>query len=463
MEKQRNKRFIKSGRRFLISLFLLLSTLTLQAQSLSLEQINALRLLPEEGQKLYTKTDIKFTVKLPNVRSSDLQIISTEQPQGINFRTVRKSENYGENGSSIEIWYNFEKEGNYKLKPLSVLIQNHRRNIAFEAITITNDPASMLPRMVLTFENGTRVYSDQNYSDAPVLKIQTGKKLHFTVNLQYANQLIQFNWELPKDSIFTCTKEYEVTEARHRERTYSHDLIPVADFEWTGLLPGIQKLPKFHLNSSGYNGYRSELYFPELFVEFIQADEKQLNDNEADIFSSAFLQESPVNNQNAIAPLTREECRQLAELYSKEHNEFLLYSKARKTRLAFEEEHCLMISANPIYPMFFLYISLLVIIASIIGLVIANLRKHKIRSLIFTSFLLLGSGFFIYCGVKRSEKYGISAGGKFYSIPQENAEAASELESGLMVRIVEETGKWYYIEFGESSGWCSLDSICIIK
>ena len=300
-------------------------------------------------------------------------------------------------------------------------------------------------------------------ASSPVLKIKTGKKLHFTVNLQYANQLIQFNWELPKDSIFTCTKEYEFTEARHRERVYSHDLIPVAAFEWTGLIPGIQKLPRFRLNATGYNGYRSELYFPEITIEFTQAADTDTETEAADIFSSAFFKESDDTADGQNYYLSKEDCITLAELYSREHNEFLLYSKARNARIAFEKEHNLLISANPIFPTVLLYIALILIVTSIVFIIISSRKKHKIRSLLFTTFLLIGIAISIYCAVRRNERYGICNGCKIYSIPEKNAEAVSEISGGIRVRILERTDKWYYIEVGESGGWCDKNDICLIK
>ena len=151
MEKQRIKRLIKSGRRFLIALLVVFYPVTLVAQSITFEQINALRITPVDGQKLYTKTDLKFSVTLTNVRSSQVQIISADQQSDISFRTIRKAENYDKNGTTIEIWYNFENKGPSKLKPISVMIQNRKRNIAFEPVTVADDPATMLPRLVLVF------------------------------------------------------------------------------------------------------------------------------------------------------------------------------------------------------------------------------------------------------------------------------------------------------------------------
>ena len=463
MEKQRIKRIIKSGRRFLVSFLIILTSATLSAQTLSLEETNSLRIIPEEGQKLYTKTDIKFTVTLPKVPASQVQIISADQQSDISFRTIRKSENYGENGTTIDIWYNFSKKGSYKLAPLSVMIQNRRRNIAFEEVTLTDDPATMLPRMALVFEDGTIIYSDETAAPAPILKIKRGRKLHFSVKLQYANQLVSFNWDLPKNSIFTCTREYNFTEARQGQRIYTHDLAPVADFEWTGLISGMQELPVFHLNASSYSGYKNDLSFPQLYVEFIETEDTENSQEEDDIFSAAFSQEEKMSDiENAII-LSKEDCQSLADLYTREHNEFLMYRKARQARIDFEKEHSLLISDNPIFPGFFLYFALIIALLSLIFLILSSRKKHKIRSLIYSTFLIASLALLIYCSVRRNEHYGISNGCKLYSIPENNAASVSELGSGIMVRIIEKTDKWYYVEVGETGGWCATDDICIIK
>ena len=121
------------------------------------------------------------------------------------------------------------------------------------------------------------------------------------------------------------------------------------------------------------------------------------------------------------------------------------------------------VSPNPIFPTVFLYLALIVIIVSIICIIFACRNKHKIRILLFTTLLLIGIAVLIFCAVKRNEHYGISSGCKIYSIPQINAESVSEIDSGIRVRILERTGKWYYIEVGESGGWCSIEDIFLIK
>ena len=463
MEKQRIKGLIKSGRRFLISLLLLSIAGHAFSQNLTLSQIKQLRIVPEEGQNLYTKTDIKFIVTIPTVNPSQVQVLAANQQQDITFRSMRKSESYEPKGTLIELWYTFDNKGNFSLTPLSVMIQGHRRTINFDPVSVTDDPATMTPRIVLVFEDGTKIYSDDVNYPQPLLSVKTGKKLKFTVNIQYATQLVHFNWEIPKDSIFTCTRQYEFTEVRYRERVYSHTLIPVASFEWTGLIPGPQSLPKIRLNAAGYNGYRSELLFPEVIIEFTENTDSENTDTSSDIFANAFFQEKKSEESETIIPFTKEECIELADLYSKEHNAFLTYFKARGRRITFEESRGLVVSANQIFPALFMYISIIVILASITCIIILIKKKFRIRALMFVILLILGTAILIFCIVKRSESYGIADNCKIYSIPQENAESVSEVAGGSRVRILERTGKWYYIEIGETGGWCASDKIFIIR
>ena len=463
MEKQRNQRFIKSGRRFLIILAALFCSAASFAQNITLEQIRQLRFIPDEGQNLYTKTDLKFTVTIPNVRASQVQVLAATQEHDITFRTIRKSEDYKQNGTTIEVWYNFAKEGSYTPSPLHMMIQNRRRSISFEPVTVTVDPSTMNPRIVLAFEDGIKIYSDDLLGNSPVLKIPTGKKIKLTVNLQYATQLTQFNWDLPKDSIFTCIDEYEFTENRYRERVYSHTLIPVASFEWTGLIPGLQKIPTFRLNAIGYNGARIELKMPGFLIEFTESTDPEESANEEDIFSAAFFQEEEQADSFGATLLTKEECQTLADYHTKEHNEFLLYPKARRNRINYEESCGLIVSPNPIFPSVLFYIAIIIILASIVFMIIAIRNKHKIRTLAFIILLVIGIAILIYCAVRKNERYGICTGCKIYSIPQANAESVSEVSGGSRVRILEHTGKWYYIEVGETGGWCNTGDICIIK
>ena len=473
MEKQRISTTLKSCRRFLIlSKILFISFLTTfpafsqsQSQILTAAEIRSLRISPAEGQSLFAKTDIKFTLTIPKTLPSQVQVISAEQKQDITFRTMRKSDFYSEegNGTIIEIWYNFEKSGTYTLAPLSVMIQNRRRQIEFDKLQITNDPSKMSARVVIVFQNGFSIYSDEPAASAPLFSSTAGRKLKFTVNLQYATQLVQFSWDIPKDSIFTQVKEYDFSQVKFRERNYSHDLIPVADFEWTALTPGQQPLPKFKLTATDYSGYRNELLLPEIIIDFKESTSSLQTQKEADIFSDAFFQSAETEAVITNTTVTYEDCKKLAELYTKEHYAFLNYFSAKKSRQSFESELNLPPASSNLFPSILMYISLLVILGSVVFLVISIRKNYKIKCLVFTTLLLVSLISSIYCFIRRGEKFGICTGCKIYSIPAEKADAAVELAAGNKVRILEKTDKWFYVELGKNGGWCTTDKVIIIK
>lgn len=465
MEKQRSTTVIRSGRRFLICLILLFSAgfLFCQSRTLTASQIQKLKISPEEGQNLYTKTDIKFSVSIPYVRPSEIQVLNADQSSDVYFRSMRKNEDYDTDGTLLEIWYNFDKTGVYRLTPLSLMIQGRRRTISFEQIELTDDPSKMLPRIVIIFDNGAKVYSYGSDFPSPLFNAHVGTKIHFTVNLQYAMQLVKFSWDIPQDSIFTQTREYEFTEVKYRERIYSHDLIPVADFEWTAFSEGEQPLPKFKIEAAGYDGYRNSLLIPEVLINFKPVTEKLNDTAEKDIFSDAFFQEKETAEAVVYSDISKDDCIRLAEYYSKEHNAFLTYFKAHKNRITFEESCGLPANSAGADSSLLLYISIIVIAGAVVYLIILKRKNRKIRMLIMIILIIAAICTLSYALVKRTEKYGICLGCRIYSIPQESAISTAEISAGNRVRILEKTGSWYYVELGQTGGWCSINDICVIR
>ena len=70
---------------------------------------------------------------------------------------------------------------------------------------------------------------------------------------------------------------------------------------------------------------------------------------------------------------------------------------------------------------------------------------------------------FIYSIVKTTEEYGISTGCIITAVPEETSDAYSEIAAGNKVLITEKTENWYYIELGDSCGWCPKKDIILIK
>ena len=126
---------------------------------------------------------------------------------------------------------------------MHVLINGRNYYIRVANVEIEENPENLNPRVVVVFKDGTQLYSDGFYSSKyysekenkaiSVFDAKIGQKLEFTVYLQYGVQLIQFDWELPKNSIFTQTEQFEITEIKYRENKFSKELSPVGCFECT--------------------------------------------------------------------------------------------------------------------------------------------------------------------------------------------------------------------------------------
>ena len=69
----------------------------------------------------------------------------------------------------------------------------------------------------------------------------------------------------------------------------------------------------------------------------------------------------------------------------------------------------------------------------------------------------------IVSSVKVHSRFAISLGCTLYTIPEENAQTKSQLPAGNRVQIRDEAADWYYVELGESVGWCRKNEVLIIK
>lgn len=464
MEKQRNYTIAKSCKRLLTILIIIISfSSSLFAQFLSNAEINNLCIRPEENQNLFTNVEIKFSVLIPKIKASQVQVMSTSQQADVSFKSMRKNDDYENNGTLIELWYTFDKKGTYNLTALPVIIQNRKKNIRFSQITVEDDPAKQSPRIVIKFSDGTTVYSDHGNYSAPVLSAKVGEKLSLTIYLQYATQLVQFSWDIPKNSIFTQTQEFEITEIKYREKKYTHDLIPVATFDWTGLAEETASLPKIKLTATGYNGYKNELLLPEIKINFSQSVSSTYTNKNDNIFDDAFTQtfdQQSLNNQQNIS---YDDCLKLQELYSKERNSIFRHHSYKKARKLFEAELGLPVYTDRDYSVGQLYGAILILVGSILLLIISIREKRLFRILISTAIFFIAIVPFAFAIVKKTQKAGICTGCTVYSIPEDTAEASLELGAGNKIRIIEQTENWFYVELGESGGWCLKDNILVIK
>ena len=463
MEKQRVKSISKSCRRLLAVLFTsALFTSTLFSQNISGSEINQLRIKASDNQSLFTKTDIKFEVTIPKVKPSQIQIQSPSLPKDVEARTIRKQEDFETSGTKIEMWFYFENKGTYQLPALPVIIQNRRRNISFSQIIITDDPSKQSPQMVIKFSNGISIASNTETKQNHIFETKVGEKQTLTVYVQYISQLVSLNWEIPKDSIFTQTKTYDITEIRYREKNYTHDLIPVAIFEWTGLKIGAQPMVRIKASVTDYNGYRNDLYSPDCYVDFTEHNSVVSNtDNQ--MFDEAFFQTQNSNISINKNDITREDCIKLAELYSEERNTILHFKESHKKRTDFENSIGIPSTSEGDFTIGLLHIAGAVCVVIFILLLIFIKRRRIFLILVFSVFFICSLIPMVSLFIKRNDTYGICTGCSIHSVPEEKAEAVSEIGPGNRVHITETAGRWIYIEFGESGGWGLKDSVIFIK
>lgn len=464
MEKQRIGSKYRLFKRLLIVSLLLCGISESFSQVFNSKVSKTLSIVPLEGQNLYTKSEIKFEVLLPYAKPSKIQLKNLDLPDYVNLKTSRKSEYYeNEGGTKIELWFSFDRKGTYNIKPLQVLYNTYTYNIKFETIEIEDNPENLYPRLVLTFSNGITLYSDETPEKIPVFEAEAGKKLNFTVNLQYGVQLIQFDWELPKDSIFSQTEKYEINEIKYREKKYSKDLIPIATFEWIALASKQIEIPKISVVATSYKGQKLECNFPGYKIAFVSGENgEQAVEEKNTFYDSAFDFSSQLNQAETKTLITREICQTIADLRAKERSSTFDYFVNSKKRVESEDFFGFESSVRE-FPVKLIYVFIGIFVIAVIFLLIF-IKKQNVFMLVSNIMLIVVSLVFIFlCYSKRLQRYGICVGGTLQSVPEDNAASKSEISGGNRVFISEEAADWYYIEFGDTAGWIRKNRVIVIR
>lgn len=434
----------------MVTLLFAAGSQTVYSQTLTNALIRDLRISPVQNQPLAVNTDIKFEVVIPYTLPSQIDVSMPEEIENVQFKTLRKLEAGGNGGGTkIEIWFSFSKTGTYIIPPLSMKIKNSRKQIAFMPVKIGINPKEQDPVCVIVTDSGI----NKN------ITVTAGQSVKFRVCLQYAVQLVQFNWELPKDSIFVQGKTYEFTEIKQREKVVSDELIPVSDFEWTPLVTGTIDFPKFNIQAIAYNGDKVTVKLPAIKVNVVKARTKK-SDNSSSYFSKAFETDFENGGEELVLILTAQEAEYIAELRSKERHS--LFGKARKERIAYEKMLGMPYSQKE-FKIAWIYICAVITLALVVLLVIFLRKKRSIINIGIGIALVCMIVLVIYCAVCGKRKFAVSTGGQLCSIPEASASIKSELPVCNRVQVLDESGDWYLLRFGETEGWCTKESIIIIK
>lgn len=425
-----------------------------------------------ENQNFFTGEDIQFEIYIPDVLSHELELSekslinsnvdnNKDGPDFI-FKSMDKFQLPNGRGTKIYVWYTFNKKGTYTVTPLMFLIKGEEIFINFEQVTIKDNPEKIQPRIAIDFSNGVMIYSDSELEDQPVFKYPSGKKLNFTVYLQYAAHINHFSFDIPKDSIYKQVKTYETKESSYEENNITDILIPVADFQWTNLTPGFAPIPKFKIEVTNYNGMKTELIMPEFKIYFTGQENNREPQDYSNMFSESFSESFTENDSSGKVKITLEDCEKLAQLHSKEKDSVFFQNKYKKERTALEESLGLP-SEKSYFNKGILYFFIILSFVFVFLLFMAVKRKSAPGIFIFSIFLFLSLVSVLFSANKINKLSGITKGGRVYSIPEKTAQAFSEIAAGNLVLITEKTDNWYYVQLGETSGWCLKNNIIVIK
>lgn len=450
----------------LIFLFFNLFALSpLSAQSAELltpEMIGNLVFIPTAGRDFFADTEIKFEVFFPYADTSQ---ISFTKPSDTSTYTFNQVITYDSNsdmlGTHMEAYVTFLQDGNFTLPPVHVKVNRKDYQIPFEMIKIGVNPQNQKPVMIINFNNGTSINSQQNFSEEPIFSVTEGEAINFTTSMQYALQLFQEKSELPKDSLFIKTKSYDEENNQYHDKDTIGSIFPISDYKWTPLVSGLIQFPSIKISVTSYSGNKTEIKFPPFYINVTPSNfAKTADSNEYfdDAFSAVSKTEEPIQMQSV--KLTEEQCQKIAELRNKERNS--VFNSKMKQRIEYEKSLGLPSTEKEFrIPLFYIYLGLTIIF---IGLLIFFIIKRKIfYSIIVGTILVAFSILITYSITKITKSYAISKGCTIQSIPEVKVESKSELPAGTRIIITAKSSGWIYVELGETCGWCHEDEVIIIK
>ena len=432
MEKYRNRIRTRFFKRLLISVLFSACFITLYAQQDTLNQNNFSFILSSDS--FSQNEDILFELTLEQIKPEEIQYLPYKWPQGINLRLLRKQEIFSPKGTKIDLWLKFDSPGLYKLDDFHLTIKKNNLeqtiNASFPQILINKDLSSESPLLTVCFEDGTTVSSDNIQAQTININKQKSQVIRFSVYAQFTKQILSFEYEIPKDSIFIQTKKYEFPATLESEDYFSDKLIQIADYEWTLLNNKPQSFPLMTMQCINLQNNPVTIELHDFYVESVfeeNSDDSQKNNLYEEVFDAT----SPAIEENSNSKKSETDCADLADRLGK--NRFIKI-------------------------LFFTILSV-IIITFIFIIFILRYKSNKLISIIYFSILVLVF-IFSYTTIMKKNK-AIFTNGYLYSIPDENAVKTETIQPGTQVKIAEKTNRWYYIQTETAEGWCLKNQLIL--
>lgn len=467
MEKQRKERKFKFSHRLLklMAVFALsvISVCPAFSQRLTYNIIKELTVKPV-NQNNFSGTDCAFELKIPYIKSENVQAQIPDLPSGVNFVSLRRSEYPDtETGTKIELWLNFADSGTYRLRSLRVYLNNRLYYLPFNPIIISENPRNILPQIVFVFDNGAKLTQTRkgSHQSSYGFTAVAGKSEFFTVYLQYGVQIVSFNWSAPKNAIFHETERYDITRGVVNSSDFTEEMTPIARFEWQPLVVGSIKLPDMQVVATSYNGVRVDLKMPDILIPVQEGSvvKKEKPDAE-NYFGYAFSTKTVPRKILDKHSVSEENCVLIADMRTQERNSIPFTQKYR-SRKKFEASIGIKDGvAEPTYFTFKLCV-LLFLVFLLFLCVFIWLKKLK-GIITFSAFLICSLVCIIISFAQISATYAVFKGGDISPVPELTAGAVASIESGKRVHIGQRAGHWVFVQFGDSGGWVTDNNIIII-
>lgn len=401
MEKQRNNKNLRSVFGLLIFLFSAFSS-SLSAQ-ITPEQIRKLEIIPVDNQDFSVNKEIKYQLILSGISPLNVYIINPESEEKIIFKTLRRTGD-GNDGTKIELWYQFSETGDFAPEPLQLKIGNRLYQIPFVKIRITERFENKRPSVSLKFSNGKTVSQNTNSS---VLQTSVSKTVRFQIVIENAKDVKSIDYEIPKNSLFTKKTD--------------------TSFEWTPLKKGRLKVPEFKINVIANNGNKTEIRTPECYITVI--DGIQNGGNTSVLTDQTFAD----SFTETVASEQREETSLTAD-------NFELKIQNRKR--------------NGIK---WLFISLGLILLAALSMWMMKI-KSPFPYLVLSVLLILAMILFTVLSKKHMAVY---TEGIVKSIPELNSGKILQIPENSEVKILKDVGGWYCIRNGTVTGWTLKENVRI--
>lgn len=269
-----------------------------------------------KSEFFFTQIESCYELEIIGSEPRKVQVEIPELFPGVRFISSKKEEFFSESrkkGTRISLWFTFSDSGEHRLPPLLVKISGKSHYIEFEPVFVYENPDTISPSLEVIFAGA----GNSGMKDGKkTLIFHQGEKITFTVAARYAAQILNFKWNLPKDSIFRETERFEFAKGSEKIVRFTTERKNLAAFEWQILKEGIYPLPEIIAEAEAYNGSRKRLSLPDniqiMIEEKAHAEKNQMR-QEKSPFELAFEETDTNSAEPEARILSKEECAGLAE------------------------------------------------------------------------------------------------------------------------------------------------------